>query len=138
MTKNEMTQQPPQRTIISAGIAIRQLLTQSAAVKSLTHQVFPVVVDEAVLPYVVYRRASLTQVAVKGCAGAAQAQVEVACFAATYAESVRLAEAVNAALDGQRLALPDGLTLRSCRYVDGEEGWQDDAYMQRLVYDVRI
>ncbi|EJX10522.1 hypothetical protein EVA_01083 [gut metagenome] len=126
------------KTILSAGIAIRHLITQSAAVQGITRKVFPVVVDEAVLPYVVYRRAALAQVPVKGLPGASQAQVEVACFAKDYGESVRLAEAVNAALDGQSLTLPGGLTLRSCRYVDGEEGWQDDAYMQRLVYDVRI
>ena len=58
-------------------------------------------------------------------------------YAATYQESVELAEAVRAALDyaqGEK----DGLVMRSCILADGEELYEDDAYVQSLTFKVQI
>ena len=41
------------------------------------------------------------------------------------------------ALDGVQ-GETDGLVMRSCHLVDSEEGWQDDAYVQQLVFNVKI
>ena len=55
--------------------------------------------------------------------------------AAAIADAV--AQAVRGALDGAR-GETDGLVMRSCHLVDSEEGWQDDAYVQQLVFNVKI
>ena len=69
--------------------------------------------------------------------GADTVTMEVFCYAAQYADSVELAEAVRAALDyskGERA----GLTMRSCTLVDSEELYEDDAFVQQLLFAVKI
>ena len=41
------------------------------------------------------------------------------------------------ALDGAQ-GEKDGLVMRSCYLADSEEAWQDDAYVQQLVFNVKI
>ena len=63
--------------------------------------------------------------------------MEVVCYTARYADGVELAEAVRAALDykqGER----DGVTMRSCVLTDSEEGYEDDAFLQQLIFQVKI
>lgn len=48
-----------------------------------------------------------------------------------------MAEAVRAALDYAQ-GESDGLVMRSCILNDSEEAWQDDAYVQQLVFSVKI
>ena len=90
---------PPSLSSLSAGIIVRQLLTQSPEVQRITHRIFPIVIDDAQLPYVVYRRAALETQPTKSLQSADTVTIEVACYAATYGESVDLAEAVRHALD---------------------------------------
>lgn len=125
------------KTSISAGVVIRQMLLDCPAVAARTNKVFPVVTDEAKLPYILYRRASMEQIPVKSAAGADTVRIEVLCFTEKYAEGVELAEAVRSALDQQQ-AETDGLMIRSCTYIDGEESWQDDAYVQELDFSVKL
>lgn len=125
------------KTSISAGVVIRQMLLNCPAVAARTNKVFPVVTDEAKLPYILYRRASMEQIPVKSAAGADTVRIEVLCFTEKYAEGVELAEAVRSALDQQQDET-DGLRIRSCTYIDGEESWQDDAYVQELDFSVKL
>lgn len=125
------------KTILSAGEIIRAVLLSDPGVKAITGKVYPVATAEARLPYIVYRRLSLEAVAPKGCRPAAAADIEVLCFASGYAASVELAEAVREALDGAVAATGD-MAMRSCVLSDSEETWQDDAYVQRLVFTVKI
>ncbi len=129
------------KTSLSAGALIREVLLGSAEVTARTNKIFPVVVDNAVLPYILYRRSSMAQNAQKaGNPGADTVQMEVICFTADYAEGVELAEAVRDALDNKReIQTNDGeLCMRSSLLVDSEEAWQDDAYVQQLVFNVKI
>lgn len=126
-------------TSLSAGAIIRSLLLADEAVASRAGKVFPVAIDtSAELPYVLYRRTALEQLPQKsGRPGADTAVIEVGCYTAGYAEGVELAEAVRGALDfasGEAA----GLRLRACHLVDSDEGWEDDAYVQRLVFNVKI
>lgn len=59
------------------------------------------------------------------------------CYTAKYAEGVELAEAVRAAQDYATGEL-DGVAMRSCTLADSEEGYEDDAFVQHLVFQVRI
>lgn len=125
------------KTSLSAGEIIRGILINDAEVAARTNKVFPVVEDSAELPYIVYRRTQLEQDPVKGRRGADTVGIEVLCYTAHYTEGVELAEAVRGALDGVQ-GETDGLVMRSCYLADSEEGWQDDAYVQQLVFNVKI
>lgn len=92
---------------------------------------------ELTLPYVVYQRTSLDMTAVKSGDDAASATVEVTCYTSSYDHSVALADAVVALMNGVR-GNYDGMYLRSCRLVDGDEPYVADAYAQRLVFKISI
>lgn len=125
------------RTSLSAGKVIRALLLSSKEVTDITSNIFPVATDKAVLPYVLYRRASLAQLANNTRNHSDSTSIEITCFSDTYTRGLDLAEAVRGALDGEQ-GETDGLVMRSCMLVDGEEAWQDDAYVQQLVFEVKI
>ena len=129
------------KTSLSAGVLIRELLLDSAEVTARTNKVYPVATDKAELPYILYRRASMEQNPQKtGNPGADSVQMEVICFAADYDDCLELAEAVRGALDNKRDMQTDDetLTMRSCLLVDSEEAWQDDAYVQQLIFNVKV
>ena len=123
------------KTVLSAGIIIREILITSETVR--TNKVYPIVTDAAQTPYIVYRRIALKGNPVKTGAGADTIQLEVLCCEADYSRSVELAESVREALENRRYEA-DGLRMRSCVLEDSEETWQDDAYVQRLVFNVKI
>lgn len=126
------------KTSLSAGIIIRDILTKDADVRRIATKVFPVVTDKATLPYVAYRRARLDHDPVKtGVPGADKAMIEINCYGKTYEQSIELAEAVRAALDNVQ-AEKSGLAMRSCYLSDGEEFYEDDAYVQGLTFSVQI
>lgn len=126
------------KTSLSAGAIIRAVLLENAEVAARTNKVFPVATDSAELPYILYRRTALSASPQKqGQPGADEIQMEVICFAERYGESVELAEAVRAALD-YVTAEHDGQVMRSCYLAESEEAYQDDAFVQQLVFNVRI
>lgn len=126
------------KTSLSAGMIIRAVLLEDEEVAARTNKIFPVVSDCAELPYILYRRISLSPNPQKSRSpGADEIQVEVNCFTERYGEGVELAEAVRAALD-QVDAEHDGLRMRSCYLFDSEEDQQDDAFIQRLVFSAKM
>lgn len=125
------------KTSLSAGEIIRYILTNDAEVMRQARKVFPVVAFDAVLPYIVYSRASLDHTAHKGPRPADTVSIEVLCFTEQYTAGVELAEAVRAALDGAQAEV-DGVAMRGCLLVDSEEAWSDDAFVQRLIFNVKI
>lgn len=125
------------RTSLSAGEIIRSILMSDSEVSARVKKIFPVVEDSAELPYIVYRRTQLEQEPVKGRRDADTVGIEILCYTQHYTEGVELAEAVRKALDGAQGEV-DGLVMRSCYLADSEEAWQDDAYLQQLVFNVKI
>lgn len=125
------------KSSLSAGEIIRAVLTSDPEVTARAKKVYPVVEDTAELPYVVYRRTQLEQGQVKGRRGNDTVTIEVLCYTKGYTEGVELAEAVRGALDN-KTAESDGLVMRSCYLTDSEEAWQDDAYLQVLVFNVKM
>lgn len=125
------------KSSLSAGEIIRDILVNNAEVAARAKKVFPVVEDSAELPYIVYRRTQLEQEPAKGRRGADTVGIEILCYTQHYTEGVELAEAVRDALDGAQ-GEKDGLIMRSCYLADSEEAWQDDAYVQQLVFNVKM
>lgn len=122
------------RTSLSAGLAIFEALSP---LSDRVTKIFPLVTDTAELPYICYRRAS-GEFQQTNSGPRDEVAVEVFCFAATYAGSVDLAEDVRDALDGIRGASECGLTIGSCRLAGGEELWEDDAFIQKLIFNIKI
>lgn len=125
------------KTSLSAGIVIRSLLLASEAVSAITKKVFPVVTDKITLPYIYYRRLAMSTQQAKLSTGSDTVQIEVLCCADNYDDSLALAEAVRATLDTAQAEV-DGLAMRSCVLTDCEEAWQDDAYVQQLIFNAKI
>lgn len=126
------------KTILSAGEILYELLTTDEAVNGIVTKVFPVVTDNAELPYIAYRRQGFRQTEHKsGRLGADTATYAVRCYAKTYSESITLAEAVRSCLDGVQ-AKTDDVCMRSCYLVDSSEAWENDAYVQELIFDIKI
>lgn len=122
------------KTSLSAGEIIRAILISDEDVKQRTNKVFPVAAtDTETLPYILYRRSSMVPVPTKGATSADTVQIEVLCFTESYSAGVELAEAVRSALDHRQY---EG--MRSCTLNDSEEAYQDDAYVQQLVFNVKI
>lgn len=63
--------------------------------------------------------------------------MEVLCFTAKYSEGVELAEAVRGVLD-HISAEGEGMRLRGCYLADSAESYQDDAFIQHLVFNIKI
>ena len=125
------------KTCLSAGEIIHYILTHDDEVMRRTRKVFPVAAFDAVLPYIVYSRTQLEQTPHTGTRPADMAAIEVLCFTEQYTDGVELAEAVRAALDGVQAEV-DGARMRSCYLADSEEAWADDAFVQRLIFNVKI
>lgn len=128
------------KSSLSAGAIVRALLLDTPLVRERGVKVFPVFQpsEKAILPYIDYRRASLVATPVKGVARTPDTiELVLNVYTARYAEGVELAEAVRAALDCRR-AQADGLTMRSCCLTDSSEDYQADAYIQQLIFTIRI
>lgn len=126
------------KTSLSAGAIIRAVLLEDTEVSARTNKIFPVVTDSAELPYIVYRRMELAATPQKGRQpGADEVQIEVLCFTSGYSDGIQLAEAVRSALDFAE-ATHDGMHMRSCHLSNSEESFQDDAFVQQLVFSIKI
>lgn len=125
------------RTSISAGKAIYGILSKSEDVTGKVKNIFPVAVDHTVLPRIVYRRIKGSYVPVKSGVGADASFVEILCCAEDYDSAVDIAEMVRKELDGKYATIGD-IRMRSCRYDDGDDFFEDDAYVSRMIFTVAI
>ncbi len=131
-------------TSLSVGLLIKDLLSTDEGVMAVANKVFPVISEAgAKLPYICYRRGANDDRGVKNLSGADTTTVEVLCYAATYEQSILMAEAVRKAADGVQYRYDDAesgqsLVARSIQMTDAEEGWQDDAYIQSLIFTVKV
>lgn len=124
------------KTSLSAGLILREILLADTEVSKITKKIFPVATDEAILPFVLYRRVGLATI--PNAVGMADTiDMEVICYAANYAESVELAEAVRHALDLATHTSGE-LRLRSCVISDADEGYADDAFAERMIFKIKI
>lgn len=120
------------KTTLSAGSVIRDVLINDTDVKALANKIYPIVTDKAELPYILYRRAGLEQTVTKsGYTGVDAIRMEVNCYSAKYADSVELAECV-------RKALENADTLRVCYLSDCEETFEDDAFVQSMIFTIKL
>ena len=123
-------------TSLSAGLIIRKMLLENSNLAKKVKKIFPLVIRESDLPYIAYRRMSLSQDVTKT-GGADTIRFEINCYAKTYEESVSIAEEVRSALEFQQKEF-SGMCLRHCFLFDSSEMWAEGAFIQRLVFQVKI
>lgn len=143
------------KSSISAGEIIRQCLIEDTNVRLKVSKIYPIIEDTAELPYIVYRRSGMQQNPVKTGMGADTIIMQVMVYAKSYAESVEIAEAVRDCLDGAQMVHlcsdfgvsfddddfgggKEGLVMRSCYLTDCQEAYMNDAYVQNLIFTVKI
>ena len=124
-------------TSLSIGSLIREVLLENEDVAAITDNVFPVITNEAELPYVFYKVASLQHDATKGGNGHDTIQLEVNCCAETYLECVNLSEAVRSALDYIH-ADDENLHIESSHLTGYTQGWAEDAYVDTLNFTIKV
>ena len=124
-------------SILSASKIIGAVLNDK--VGALVTKIFPVIAAEsAQLPYICYYRDGLTQDPVKGCSpGACSAVIKILCLTSDYGEGVELAELIKEALDGRSWKHGE-LNMRICTLSDAKEYYADDAFVQLLIFNVKI
>ena len=132
-------QEPMRKTSLSACEIIYDVLSNDEAITEKVTKIYPVVeLTEAQCPYIVYRRTGLSANPQKaGQPGADTVEIEVGCFAADYEDSVELAELVRSALD-YRQHVTDDLRMRSCYLSGASEDYGDDAFVQNLLFTIKI
>lgn len=125
------------KSSISVGEIVRHVLMEDIQVSNKVRKIFPVVVDNATLPYIVYRRSGMRQDPTKHERGADTVMMQIVCYTEDYQSGVELAEAVRDALDG-KWAEHDGLRMRSCTLSDCQESWVDNAFVQNLIFTIKL
>lgn len=125
------------KTSLSAGLIIGEVLDNEIVKKEMATKVFPVVVEQATLPYLCYLRTDFIPRSIKDGIGSDTVMIGVECYTAGYAEGVRLAEAVREALDHRTIKLGE-LAMRSCTLTKSSESYANDAYVQTLIFNVKI
>ena len=136
-----MAREQIKRTSLSAGLVIAGALREDEAVSQWVTGIVSRITDDTELPFVLYTRTNLTNTAHTGTKRCDTVNVAVQCFAESYEESVDLAESVADALDGIRGEWPEGdpqIRVRDCMLVDASEDWGADAYVQQLVFELKI
>lgn len=124
------------KTSLSAGQLIRAILLKSEDVTAITENVFPVYRKRADLPYILYGRRTLDPTQTKSKA-ADTVEIEIDCYTEDYDQGIELAEAVREALD--HVEGEDGeLSMHSCSMTDAGEMFEADAYVQSLVFNMKI
>ena len=127
-----------QKTSISIGEAINDLLSSDKTLVSAVTKIFPVVTDKADLPYVAYRRVKTEQISVKGYrTGCETVTVQVNSYAASYEKSIAIAEMVRQILDGVQYD-KNGIFIRSSVLSSSEETWENDAFVQKLIFEFKV
>lgn len=127
------------KTSLSGGALLRSVLIAAPGIAGRVTKIFPVAVAAAELPYICYRRKALQGDAVKAHPSDDTVLMEVMVCAADYDESVALAEAARAALDGNTWDDGDtGLRAMRCTLVDASESFDADAYVQLLTFRIKI
>ncbi len=125
------------KSSLSAGIIVGKILDEKIVRAGMATKVFPVVIQQATLPYLCYLRTGFVPRSTKESTGSDTVVIGVECYTAGYAEGVRLAEAVREALD-HKSARYDGLDMRSCTLTKSTESYADDAYVQTLIFNIKI
>lgn len=127
---------------LSVGATVRSALLADARVASMVKVIAPLAVPgETPMPYIIYGRGGYSQTPVKGVRGSDELQLDIFCIAGSYGESIAIAEAVRAALDGVQItpSTPELVPVRGCYFSGGDgESLDGEGFVQSLAFTIRV
>lgn len=103
--------------------------------------IFPVIIpelnddDSIPFPNIVMERTALRPEYSKGCK-MDNAEVQVVCWSLDYIQSIDLIEKIRLALE-QVKGQVDDIIISDCRIEDMDEGWEEPAYYQRIIFNFK-
>lgn len=121
------------KTCISAGADLRTLLLSVPEIAASVTDVYPIIGDEAALPYIVYRCAGMSETALKDRLSPDRANFEVVVYAADYDEGAALAEAVRGVLCDAHCG-----QIHGGRVINYSNGYAGDCFYHLLTASLRI
>lgn len=119
---------------ISVAKIVRSILLDSDVSKKV-NKIYPVVVDKAEKPYIVFRRVSMTPTRAKNVIVEDSAIVQVLVITDDYDSGLVIAEDVRKALDCKDLT---DYGVEECILTNASETWMDDAFVQDLYFTIKI
>lgn len=124
-------------TSLSVGKVVRQMLMDDEAVKAMVTKIFPVVTDEATLPYLFYDE-EVEHTPTKSLEGVDKATVDISVMAESFEECADLCEKVRAALDYHR-GEADGLKADCITLTHASKiTWEGDGFKRVLTFGMRV
>lgn len=130
------------KTSLSAGLAVYAVLKE--ALKDKVTKVYPVVATEdAVMPFLVYRRTGVRSNPSKVGTCFDSSVIELSVFSKDYGEGVEIIEAARATLENKTIhctKAKDGfdMVVGCTQMTDCEESWDGDCYRQDLTIECKI
>lgn len=130
---------PSNKTSLSCGYLLKDLLKKDPEVSKLCTQIVPVFGEVNTLPFIIYRRAGLVNTVFKGNGTRCdEIAVEMSCCDEDYEHGLSLAEAVVNALDGAEYEWEASLYMSSCTLTDASEYYEADCFYQELTFNIKI
>lgn len=125
-------------TTLQIGKAVHAILSNDSNVSALVgNKIFPVVCKEGTTyPFVVYQRIGITPYITKDGVAGEMCNVSVIIAAASYSESVIIAEAVRGALEGNTISFNGGLNVTGIDLGTADEDFIDDVFVQNLNFNI--
>jgi hypothetical protein len=123
--------------MITINNAIYTLLTTNTGLTALIGtKVYPLILpQDTALPAVVIDRSSTAVYSNDGTYGFVNT-INIAVIAASYTESVTIAEKIDNILNFYRGTVA-GIKIIDSRLLDVSENYQEEAYVQKLVYEIK-
>lgn len=128
------------KTALSAGLLIAKMLREEDPEGKVIGGIIPVMAsEEEKLPYCVYGLKSIETRPDKTPGAAVTANYEIRAYSETYAENIESAEAICRAMDFSQLDEREwGLSLRHCRLVDAQSGYEADSFVTVMEFTMKI
>ena len=121
------------------GKTVYKLLSENQDIKNkVGNKIFPLIANlETTFPFIVYSRNSVVPEYTKGGIVEDIINLEIICVSTSYIESIEIANLVRRTLEMVRYK-DDDMIINQCRLLDVAENYQDDAYTQTLIFEIRI
>lgn len=120
---------------LQIGKALNSILSEGGI-----ERVYPIVAENGTkFPFITYKRNSIVQADTKDVYNYREiAYVELAILSTTYAESIEIAESVKELLESINAEAYNGVKIQRMRLYDASEDYINDAYLQRLIFQITI
>lgn len=120
--------------MLRVGKSINYLLTNSEVNTIVQDRIFPVIADQGTsFPFITYRRSGCGNEDSKDSVYEDRTTVELVIASASYEESIEIAQKCREALEKKRYN-----NIRDIKLVDASEMFAEEAFIQNLLFTIKI